>query len=73
MTAPKEIAEKGLLSTAQVAKELGLHRSTVVLWIKRGILHAKHFGGKGAYGITQRSLDAFLKVYEPEHGKKESK
>lgn len=45
MTLPKSISNnKNLLSPSQVAEKLGVHRSTVHVWIKNGMLQAERHG-----------------------------
>jgi excisionase family DNA binding protein len=62
MTIPKTLSDGELLSTAEVAKQLGVHRSTVWLWIKRDMLPSKKHGA--FHGVRPADLKRFLSVYE---------
>jgi excisionase family DNA binding protein len=48
-----------VLSPAQAAKFLGIHRNTVLNYIQDGALDAKRIGGQ--YRIERRVLEDFLK------------
>ncbi len=66
MTVPKALADKGLLSTAEVAKKLSVHRSTVWNWIKTGLLPSVTVAagdGRPFHGIEPKALARFQKVY----------
>lgn len=64
MTVPKTISEDAkLLSTADIAKQLDVHRSTVWLWIDRGMLQSKRHGA--FHGVKPAALRRFLSMYEP--------
>lgn len=72
MTVPKTISEDTkLLSTADVAKQLEVHRSTVWLWIKRGMLKSERHGA--FHGVKPSELRRFLSFYEPPPPKKRRK
>lgn len=45
MTLSTRIHAAGLLSTTDVAERMGVHRSTVWLWIRNGAMEAKKIGG----------------------------
>lgn len=62
MTIPKSISDGQLLSTTDVAGQLGVHRSTVWLWINRGMLQSKRHGA--FHGVRPADLKRFLSVYE---------
>lgn len=65
MTIPKSISDGPILSTANVAKKVGVHRSTVWLWIKRGMLKSERHGESGAFhGVRPAALERFLSIYE---------
>ena len=61
MVLPKSISEDELLSTADVAKSLDVHRSTVWLWIKNGMLKSKRHGQ--FHGIKPSELERFRSTY----------
>jgi len=62
VTVPNALAREGLLSTAEVAKKLRVHRSTVWIWINSGTLRATRSGGTGTYfGVHPRDLREFQK------------
>ena len=64
LTVPKTISEDTeLLSTADVAKQQNVHRSTVWLWIKRGMLKSTRHGA--FHGVKPSELKRFLSIYEP--------
>lgn len=62
MTVPKALSASGLLSTAEVAEKLGVHRSTVWLWIKSGALAAERRGA--FHGVSPKALRNFRNVYK---------
>jgi len=62
LTVPKAISDSTLLSTSQVAEKLGVHRTTVWLWIKNGALRAERHGA--FHGVTPSALSAFLRIYK---------
>ncbi len=68
MTVPKAIADDGLLSTAEVAKKLDVHRSTVWLWIKRNMLASEKRGS--FHGIKPSALKDFLSMYDIQNAKR---
>jgi len=68
MTVPKAIAADGLLSTAEVADQLGVHRSTVWLWIKRGMLNSVKRGA--FHGVKPAALARFRQMYDVDALKK---
>lgn len=61
VTVSRQIADDGLLSTAEVAKRLKMHRSTIWLYIKRGMLKSTRRGV--FHGVTETDLRAFLGSY----------
>ena len=62
MTIPKTISDnEQLLSTADIARELGVHRSTVWGWIKNEMLTSKKHGS--FHGVTPAALKRFLGHY----------
>jgi len=64
MTVPKALSEAGLLSTTQVAAHLNVHRSTVWVWIKSGLLQHERLGPSGNWiGVSRKQLDAFVSKY----------
>lgn len=64
MTVPKALSEAGLLSTAEVAETLRVHRSTVWVWIKSDLLKHERVGPAGNFiGISKKNLDDFVKRY----------
>lgn len=71
MTVPKSISgDSTLLSTSQVADELGVHRSTVHGWVKSGMLPSTRHGA--FHGIKRKDLKRFLTIYniQPQPKKK---
>lgn len=63
MTIPKSISEnKTLLSTADVAKQLKVHRSTVNHWIKEGMLPSERHGS--FHAVKPKDLKRFLSIYD---------
>lgn len=68
MTVPKAIAAAGLLSTSQVAKQLGVHRSTVWGWIKQDMIASEKRGS--FHGIKPSELKKFLSWYDIKSAKK---
>lgn len=68
MTVPKSISDGPLMSTSDVAKRLKVHRSTVWLWIRRGMLKSEQHGA--FHGVRRSALDRFLSFYELEPKKK---
>jgi excisionase family DNA binding protein len=54
-----------LLTTDEVAEQLGLTRRTVQRWLKDGLLASYQFGkGKGiTYRIDPKDLEAFLQKH----------
>jgi len=61
MTIPKSISDGELLSTSDVADKLGVHRSTVWLWIKRGMLSSERHGT--FHGVQPKALARFRSLY----------
>jgi excisionase family DNA binding protein len=61
LTLSKKFQGSGLLSTAEVAKELGKHRSTVWLWIRSKMLKSTRIDG--FVGIKRSDLVKFQNVY----------
>lgn len=69
MTIPKSISgNPDLLSTADIAKELGVHRSTVHGWIKNGMLASKLHGN--FHAVRRKDLERFTSMYSIEPKKK---
>ena len=68
MTVPKSISESSdLLSTADIAESLGVHRSTVWGWIKSGMLPSEKQGPSGTFhGVKPSALKRFLSMYQIE-------
>lgn len=66
MTIPKSISEDDkLLSTSDIAKQLDVHRSTVHLWIKNGLLKTEKHGKERSYhAVRQSELKRFQKIYQ---------
>lgn len=62
MTIPKALKEMNLLSTGEAAEEAKVHRSTIHLWIRNGMLPAKSVGPR-YMGIERKALRDFLKIY----------
>lgn len=62
MTVPNAIADKGLLSTSAVAKELNVDRTTVWLWIRDRMLKAQRVGRY--YAVHPDDLARFRKMYD---------
>jgi len=69
MTLSKKFQASGLLSTGAVAKELGVHRSTVWLWIKSGLLKSSKVAN--FIGIKRSDLVKFQATYHVNGEKKE--
>lgn len=64
MSVPKALSEAGLLSTAEIAAQLNVHRSTVWIWIKQGLLKSQRVGpSKNWIGVSQKQLDDFTAMY----------
>lgn len=61
MTLSKKFQASGLLSTGDVARELDVHRSTVWLWIKSGVLKSSKVGD--FIGVKKSDLAKFQSVY----------
>ena len=57
--------EQFRLSTQQVAEQLGLHRTTVLLLVEQGKLEARVFtyGSRPTIRISQDAVDRFLSRY----------
>lgn len=70
MTLSKKFQASGLLSTADVARELNVHRSTVWLWIKSDLLKSSRVGE--FIGIKRSDLVKFQAMYHVNGDKKES-
>ncbi len=70
MTLSKKFQASGLLSTGDVARELSVHRSTVWLWIKSGVLRSSKVGE--FIGVKRIDLTKFQSVYHV-NGDKEKK
>lgn len=63
MTIPKSISDdENLLSPSQVAKELGVHRSTVHVWIKGGMLKTERHGV--FLSVSREEVERFRKLYD---------
>lgn len=64
MSVPKALSDAGLLSTAEIAKQLSVHRSTVWLWINSGLLPHERVGPSGNWiGVHPKKLAEFTKMY----------
>lgn len=61
MSVPKAFAKRGLLSTADVAEQLGVHRSTVWWWIDTKVLVAEREGV--FHGVSPDVLQTFIKTW----------
>ena len=61
MTLSKKFQASGLLSTGGVARELNVHRSTVWLWIKSGLLRSSKVGE--FIGVKRVDLVKFQSMY----------
>lgn len=70
MTLSKKFRASGLLSTGDVARELSVHRSTVWLWIKSGLLKSSKVGE--FIGVKRTDLTKFQSMYHVNGNKKES-
>lgn len=65
MTVPKTISEDdALLSTADVAEQLKVHRSTVHHWIKTGMLKSELHGS--FHAVKKQELKRFQSMYNVE-------
>lgn len=63
MTIPKSISDdNSLLSTADIAEELNVHRSTVHHWIKQGMLPSELHGS--FHAVKRKDLKRFLSIYD---------
>jgi excisionase family DNA binding protein len=76
MVAPKSITDsKGLLTTTEVARELGVHRSTVHVWIRRKMLATVKHGA--FHAVTRKEVERLRKllgIKKPDSGEaKEAK
>lgn len=74
MVVPKSFEEEGLLTPSALAKELGVHRSTVHNWLRSGLLKSKRRGS--FHTITRAEVARFSSTYviEPQkRGKKKGK
>jgi excisionase family DNA binding protein len=74
MVLPKSISEDDtLLSTADVAQQLDVHRSTVWVWIKNGMLKSVRHGT--FHGIRPSELARFRSQYNvvPKNKRKKRK
>jgi excisionase family DNA binding protein len=61
MVAPKSITDSSkLLSVSAVAREMGVHRSTVHVWIRDGIMQTQRHGVHHA--IQRREVDRVKKL-----------
>lgn len=70
MTLSKKFKASGLLSTGDVARELDVHRSTVWLWIKSGLLKSKKDGA--FIGVKPAELAKFKAIYHVNGKEKKS-
>lgn len=61
MTLSKKFQASGLLSTGDVARELHVHRSTVWLWMKSGLLKSSKVGD--FVGVRRSDLTRFQAMY----------
>ncbi len=58
MTAPKALDKQGLMSSGEVATEMGVHRTTVWHWIKSGRLKMTRVTPRFS-GVSREALNAF--------------
>ena len=70
MTLSKKFKASGLLSTGDVARELDVHRSTVWLWIKSGLLKKSKSKVGGFIGVK---LIRSWRKQEQKRGKSQGK
>jgi excisionase family DNA binding protein len=64
MTIPLAVGQRGLLSTSQVANELGVHRSTVWAWVRTGALPAQKLGPKeNFFAVRRADMVRFAKLW----------
>jgi excisionase family DNA binding protein len=64
MTIPLTMAQRGLLSTSQVADELGVHRSTIWALVRSGALRSKKLGRKrNFYAVSRDDMVRFAKLW----------
>lgn len=61
MSVPKAFAERGLLSTAEVAERLSVHRSTVWWWIDTKVLASERVGV--FHGVSPDVLRTFIQAW----------
>lgn len=74
MVVPKSISDdESLLSPSDVAKEMGVHRSTVHNWIRDGMIATERHGA--FHAVKRKELDRFRQLYkiEPEPPPKRKK
>ena len=72
MVLPKTIVDDDtVLSTADVAERLDVHRSTVWVWIKNGMLKSTRRGS--FHAIKPADLKTFLSMYTVPSRKKRKK
>jgi len=69
MTLSNKFRASGLLSAGDVARELRVHRSTVWLWIKNGLMKSTRVGE--FIGVKRSDLKKFQSVYRVNGKKKE--
>jgi len=55
---PKEVANLRLYDVEELARKTGIHRNTVLRYIREGKLHARRFGA--GYRIPETSIRAFF-------------
>lgn len=58
MTTPTSFKRRGLLSSSDIAKRLGVHRTTVWHWIKSGMLRSVKVTPRFS-GVTEDDLKLF--------------
>lgn len=65
MTTPTTFRREGLLSTGDIAKRLGVHRTTVWHWMKSGLLRSTAVTPRFR-GVTESDLRAFQANFIPD-------
>ncbi len=65
MTTPSTFKTRGLLSTGDIAKRQGVHRTTVWHWLKSGMLAYVAVTPRFK-GVTEEALATFLATWVPD-------